>query len=71
MNEPEWKRQSRIKEQAWRWAARRLELEVVSDELEGMLTEDERQMLDHVRKVVCKTLLRSGERIERLRRRKL
>jgi len=40
--EPEWKRQSRIKEQAWKWVARRLELEVVTDELEGDLTEEER-----------------------------
>ena len=61
MSEPDWKRQSRIKENAWRWSARRLELEVVTDELEGDLTDEEKEMLDHVRKVVCKTLLRWGE----------
>ena len=71
MSEAEGKRQSRVKEQAWRWAARRLELEVVIDELEGNLTQDETEMLDHVRKVVCKTLLRQGERIERRRKGKL
>ena len=71
MNEPKWERQSRIKEQAWKWASRRLELEVVTDELEGNLTEEERLMLDHVRKVVCKTLVRWGERIERRRKGKL
>jgi hypothetical protein len=71
MSEPDWKRQSRIKENAWRWSARRLELEVVTDELEGDLTDEEKEMLDHVRKVVCKTLLRWGERIERRRKGKL
>lgn len=63
MNEPEWKRQSRIKQEAWKWAARRLELEVVADELEGGLSEDERLMLDHVRKVICKNLTRQADRI--------
>lgn len=71
MSEPEWKRQSRIKEEAWRWSARRLELEVVTDELEGNLSKDEAEMLDHVRKVVCKMLLRQGERIGSRRARKL
>ena len=63
MIEPELKRQSRIKQEAWKWAARRLELEVVSDELEGGLSEDEQLMLDHVRKVICKNLARQAERI--------
>lgn len=71
MSEAEWKRQSRIKEEAWRWAAKRLELEVVTDELEGKLTQDETEMLDHVRKVVCKTLLRQGERVAQRRKGKL
>jgi hypothetical protein len=63
MIEPELKRQSRIKQEAWKWAARRLELEVVSDEIEGGLSEDEQLMLDHVRKVICKNLTRQAERI--------
>lgn len=64
MNEPEWERQSRIKKQAWEWASRRLEMEVVTEELEGNLTEEERLMLDHVRMVICKTLRRQAERIK-------
>ena len=71
MSEPEWKRQSRIKEEAWRWAARRLQLEVVTDELEGDLSKDQAEMLDHVRKVVCKTLSRQADRIARRRSGKL
>lgn len=63
MIESKLKRQSRIKQEAWKWSARRLELEVVSDELEGGLSEDEQLMLDHVRKVICKNLARQAERI--------
>lgn len=63
MSEPEWKRQSRLKEEAWRWAAKRLELEVVVDEVEGNLSNDQAEMLNHVRMVICKTLSRQADRI--------
>lgn len=63
MSEPEWKRQSRIKEEAWRWAHRRLRLEVVVDEVELGLSDDQVAVLEHVKKVVCKTLLRQADRI--------
>lgn len=68
MSEPDWKRQSRIKEEAWRWAHRRLRLEVVVDEVELGLSDEQIAVLEHVKKVVCKTLLRQADRIAARRR---
>ena len=64
----DWERESRIKADAWRWAARRLEFEAVTEALESDVSQDERDLLEHVRKVVCKTLYRQAERIEQRRR---
>lgn len=68
MSEPEWKRQSRLKEEAWRWAAQRLQLEVVVEEVDGELSPDQLVMLAHVRDVVCKTLVRQADRIKNRRK---
>lgn len=68
MNEPEWQRKSRLKQEAWSWAAKRLRLEVVVEEVEGDLSADQQEMLDHVRTVICKNLERQAERISAKKR---
>jgi len=60
----EWKRQSRLKEEAWRWAADRLRMEVTVEEVDHTLSDEELEKLAHVRNVVCKTLVRQADRIK-------